>query len=229
MAGISSHVFDSVVVDLITRINPQSFLDIGPGQGKYGKMIGSSNPHCQSIAIEIAHDYVDKYDLREIYSEVYVGDGAELVFDPSWRNRTFDLITIGDCIEHMPKSRGLDLLNFLTYRCAYLIVIAPEFCWYDTAAVDMLHTESHISVWSEYDFIWHDRFAFMRSEIMQIFLLRGYQTSPISLHDLVSQANSAGAKVARFSGEHHKSCDLELRVRDRLECIDGVHWCYRNV
>lgn len=228
MSGISSHVFDQVVADLVTRIQPASLLDIGPGQGKYGRMAKAANPQCRSCAVEIAADYVHAYNLPELYEEVVVGDGAALVFDPAWRNRIFDVVTIGDCIEHMPKSRGLDLLNFLTYRCGYLIVIAPEFCWYDTEAVGFEHTESHISVWSEYDLTWHDRFAFMRSEIMQIFILRGYQPSPIAFHDLVAAANAAATPIRRFSGEDYKACQLELRIRERLEVIDGVPWGYRH-
>ena len=38
----------------------------------------------------------------------------------------FDLVIIGDCIEHMRKSDGVDLLNFLMYRSGYICVIYPE-------------------------------------------------------------------------------------------------------
>lgn len=228
MSGISSHVFDQMVADLAARIQPASLLDIGPGQGKYGRMVKAANPHCHSCAVEIADEYVKAYGLADLYDEVVVGDGAALVHEAGWRNRTFDLVTIGDCIEHMPKSQGLDLLNFLTYRCGYLIVIAPEFCWYDTDTAQMQHTESHISVWSEYDFAWHDRFAFMRGEIMQIFILRGYQQSRIALHDLVAAANTAATPVRSFAGQDYKTCALELRIRDRIERIDGTDWTYRH-
>ena len=83
------------------------------------------------------------------------------------------MVIIGDCIEHMPKSVGLDLLNFLTYRAQYIIVLAPEFLV--QGSVDGMKSESHISVWSEYDFQWHDAWAFENALTISLFLLRGYQ------------------------------------------------------
>ena len=228
MSGISSDVFDKLSADIIRRISPKSLLDIGPGQGKYGKLARNLEPSCHTSAVEVSQAYVQAYDLENIYNTVHVLDGAGLVTESSWRNRTFDFIVIGDCIEHMPKSQGLDLLNFLTYRCGYLLVIVPEFAWYDTDASSMEHTESHISVWSETDFSWHDRFAFMRGEIMQFFLLRGYQKAPIALHELVAEVNAQPVPIRSFGGKDYKFSSLDLRIRERVETIDGVAWTYRH-
>ena len=228
MSGISSDVFDKLSADIIARIAPASLLDIGPGQGKYGKLARSLVPACHTSAVEISATYAQSYGLDTIYDEVIIGDGAGLVADPAWRNRTFDLVVIGDCIEHMPKSQGLDLLNFLTYRCGYLLVIVPEFAWYDTDAAVMEHTESHISVWSEADFSWHDRFAFMRAEIMQVFLLRGYQKAPLALHDLVAAANAEPVSIRSFGGKDYKMSCLQMQAHERVETIDGVNWTYRH-
>ena len=103
MSGISSDVFDKLSADLIARLAPASLLDIGPGQGKYGKLARSLVPACHTSAVEISATYVQSYGLDAIYDEVIIGDGAGLVADPAWRNRTYDLVVIGDCIEHMPK------------------------------------------------------------------------------------------------------------------------------
>jgi len=39
--------------------------------------------------------------------------------------RTYDAVILGDCIEHMRKSVGLDLLNFLVYRSRIIVVKFP--------------------------------------------------------------------------------------------------------
>jgi hypothetical protein len=39
--------------------------------------------------------------------------------------RTYDAVILGDCIEHMRKSVGLDLLNFLVYRSSIIVVKFP--------------------------------------------------------------------------------------------------------
>ena len=91
---------------------------------------------------------------------------------------------IGDCIEHLPKSAGLDLLNFLTYRAAYTIIVLPEAAIQNT--VDNVLSEAHISVWSERDFAWHDNWAWAQIWQMQYYLLRGYLPARTSLADLVA-------------------------------------------
>ena len=37
-----------------------------------------------------------------------------------------DVVIIGDCIEHLRKSIGLDLINYFVYRCKYIIIIFPS-------------------------------------------------------------------------------------------------------
>ena len=62
---------------------------------------------------------MERFDLRSLYDEVILGDAVDLTNDPKVR---FDLVIIGDCIEHMRKSDGVDLLNFLMYRSGYICV-----------------------------------------------------------------------------------------------------------
>jgi hypothetical protein len=226
MSGISCDVFNQLTEDVIRLIEPKTALDIGPGQGKYAYMLDRAAPQCQRHALEISAEYATAYKLDTLYHKVSIGDAAELVNDPSARNALYDLVIIGDCIEHLPKSKGLDLINFLTYRCAYLVMIVPEFSYYDTQ--NMEHTESHIAVWSEHDLGWHDRFAFMRSEFMQIFILRGYQPYPLALADLVAKSNSAPSPVSRYGGGVYKHSHLHTHIRDRVETIDGVNITFRQ-
>jgi hypothetical protein len=226
LSGISDSIFDGLFTDLARRINPPSVLDIGPGRGKYGRIVRETCPQARLTAVEVSSEYVEAFGLRDLYDEVVIQDAASLVEDSSFRNRPFDLVVIGDCIEHLPKSRAVDLLNFLTYRCGYLAVVAPEFIFYDTA--NMQHTESHISVWSEEDFRWHDRWAYMRSEYMQFFLLRGYQKAAIGFDQLVAESNAAPSPVYHQSGALFKTSALIPVVRQHTEVVNGNTFVYRQ-
>lgn len=79
---------------------------------------------------------------------------------------------IGDCIEHMRKSEGLDLLNFLIYRSKHIVVVYPDRFqqddWEGHAA------EAHISTWSKADFEGWSTFHNL-TDGMHLFLIRGYQ------------------------------------------------------
>jgi len=226
MSGGSSVAFDGLVVELLKLIQPRRVLDIGPGQGKYASLLQRAGILAHKVAIEIDAGYAEKFDLKGKYDEVRIADACELLYRPEAHHELFDCVIIGDCIEHLPKSKGLDLLNFLNYRCGWMIVVAPEFAYYDTTA--LAHTESHISCWSEFDFQWHDRFAYMRSEVMQIFLLRGYQPSPTSMEKVVGTINTNPPRVAKTGGEDLKPAHLELFSRPRIEIVDGNAFTYRH-
>jgi len=227
VAGLSETVFDPLTLEVIRKISPTTVLDIGAGQGKYAELVRQAAPQAHIRATEISADYVAQFDLRAKYNDVRVMDAYDLIHHH--KNETYDMVVIGDCIEHLPKSRGLDLLNFLTYRCGYLLVIAPEFSYYDTAKANLDHHESHISVWSERDFIWHDRWAWMRSEVMQFFLLRGYQTSPMPFDRLVGDINANPPTVTRMgTGAPFKPAHLLASIVSHTEVIDGNSYTYRN-
>ena len=124
---ISADAFDYWVGTMVSLLQPATVCDIGPGAGKYGKLVrkkASEEGFATHItAIEIDQSYVQEYDLRNIYDSVVIDDAINLVRTPRVR---FDLVLIGDCIEHMRKSAGVDLLNFLVYRSGYICVIVPE-------------------------------------------------------------------------------------------------------
>jgi 2-polyprenyl-3-methyl-5-hydroxy-6-metoxy-1,4-benzoquinol methylase len=139
----SSNIFDAYIGELIGLLQPATVCDIGPGAGKYGHLLRRVSDHDQfpthSTAIEIDASYVETYRLHEVYDNVLITDALALIAQPRLR---YDLVMIGDCIEHKRKSDGLDLLNFLIYRSGYICVVYPDAYiqddWEDHAA------EAHI-------------------------------------------------------------------------------------
>ena len=89
----------------------------------------------------------DKTSSRLVYTEVIIDDAINLIKNPRIR---YDLVIIGDCIEHMRKSDGLDLLNFLIYRSGYICVVYPAEYVQDDCEGHA--AEAHISTWGLEDF-----------------------------------------------------------------------------
>lgn len=188
-------VFDSLARQLIEWIGPQHALDFGAGAGKYGHLLRAAAPGCRTLAVEPEASYVERFGLAQLYDEVQpLTAHAWMAAQPDAR---FDLAILGDCIEHMPKSVGLDLLNALAYRAAYTLVVVPEFMV--QGAVDGVAGEAHVSVWSERDLHWHDLWAYDNCRAMSVFLLRGYLPAPVPLAELVQRVNAAQVPVHDFN------------------------------
>lgn len=161
-------IFDEELELYFSLAQHSSVLDIGPGAGKYGKMLARVCPSTPRIAIELDSSYVETYGLRNIYDEVLVMDAARLPESP---RQKFGAVIISDVIEHMPKSAGVDLLNFLVYRSHTIFVKFPLQMLQDDLEGHI--SEAHVSVWSELDFAGFDH-IFVERYIMQMAVIRGY-------------------------------------------------------
>ncbi len=169
----SSDVFDKTVFTLLALLKPASVCDIGPGAGKYAHLVAMAAKVAQfetnTTAIEIDATYVEQYKLRDLYDQVMITDADELIDKPKLR---FDLVIIGDCLEHMRKSKGLDLINFLVYRSGHIIIIYPD--KYIQDDWEGHAQEAHISVWGKSDFVnFECLHIFMGG--MHLYLIKGYQ------------------------------------------------------
>lgn len=149
---VSAPVFDHHVAQLIQRMRPESVLDIGPGVGKYGIIVKRlrelGTPIGSLAAVEIDESYIEQFNLKDIYDVVQLGDASLLPDvgpDAAW-----DLVILGDVLEHMRKSRGVDLIEYLYYRTKYIVLVVP--IDYIQGAVDGHAAEAHISTWYAGDF-----------------------------------------------------------------------------
>ena len=178
----SSPIFDSELELYFREVPHDSVLDIGAGEGKYGEMLRRVRPNTKRIAVELDTDYVEEYKLRDLYDEVWDRDAADLMND---LDRTYDAVILGDCIEHMRKSVGLDLLNFLVYRSRIIVVKFPIQMIQDPYQGHK--SEAHISVWSEHDFRGMDCFFAERDHIC-LAMVRGYRSQTMEwIPDAVMQ------------------------------------------
>jgi SAM-dependent methyltransferase len=166
-------IFDEELETYFGEVPHESVLDIGAGEGKYGKMLRRLQPQARLIGVEIDPDYVERYQLRSIYDDVRIQDAAALMDDPQ---QSFSAVIIGDCIEHMRKSAGVDLLNFLVYRSRIIILKFPV--QFAQNAVHGHRSEAHVSVWSRNDFSGFDR-VYVEHQDMRLCLIRGYLSQTV--------------------------------------------------
>jgi hypothetical protein len=196
----SDHAFDQQIETLVERMRPTSVLDIGPGAGKYGKMVRGIRDRGVDVsliaAIEIDESYIEQFGLREIYDVVQLGDAATLPDvgpDAQW-----DLVILGDVLEHLRKSRGMDLMEYLYYRTKYVILAIP--IDYVQGAWEGHHAEAHISTWRAEDFARYKATCLHSSAgsgvEMLLVMFNGLRASPaqdfIFARDLLTSAAVAG-------------------------------------
>ena len=111
-----------VVIHLLRQLKPRSILDVGVGFGKWGHLFreytdineAERDPaRYQRENWQVRIDGIEGHaayltDLhRFLYNEIHVGDAAELL--P--RLPRYDLIFLGDIIEHFEKEAGRRLLD----------------------------------------------------------------------------------------------------------------------
>ena len=197
----SAVVFDQTIAALIAKMAPTSVLDIGPGAGKYGlivKALRELGVEIESLAaVEIDESYIEQFKLNDIYDMVQLGDASMLPDvgpDAQW-----DLVILGDVLEHFRKSRGTDLIEYLYYRTKYIILVVP--IDYIQGAWEGHHAEAHISTWYPADFARYKASCFSSmsgsgSEI-QLILINGLRADPAADFIVARDLPSSGILPAQ--------------------------------
>jgi hypothetical protein len=148
----SANTFQVLIDRSLSQLRPKSFCDIGAGAGKYGKMIKEicerHDFECETTAIEMDLDYINTYELSKIYDSVLNINAISLLSLESPVKG--DVCMLGDFIEHLPKTAGIDLLNYLIYRFNLIFLVIPIDLAQD--GLDGHAQEQHISVWYPHDF-----------------------------------------------------------------------------
>jgi hypothetical protein len=137
---------------------PRRILDVGVGFGTIGFLVRNyfeAKDHLRFskrkwkitlIGIEIHRSYLQSLQ-KQIYDSMIIGD----VFDEVEKLGTFDLVFLGDIIEHFSKSEGHHLLSLLLQRAKYVIIATP-LGYKKQGAVGRNVHEAHKSGWVLKDF-----------------------------------------------------------------------------
>lgn len=152
-----------IVIHLLRQLKPQSILDVGVGFGKWGHLFRE-----YTDILEAEHDPA-RYQRRHwrvrldgieghaayltpmhrfLYNRIHVGDAAKLL--PKLPD--YDLIFLGDIIEHFDKAAGVALLQQACRKANKAVIVStPKF---ETEQENLCgnELERHRSLWAVRDF-----------------------------------------------------------------------------
>ncbi len=147
------------VVALVRQLKPRSILDIGVGFGKWGHLFREytdilesendparyqkKNWRVRIDGIEGHFSYLTEMH-RYIYDEIHLGDAGALIKTLG----KYDLIFLGDIIEHFEKEAGITLLRDAIARAEKAVIVStPK---YETGQENVCGNEfeRHRSLWS---------------------------------------------------------------------------------
>lgn len=185
--------FDKKIASFIKNKRFNNYLDIGVGAGKYGKIIRDLFPEANIIGVEPDKSYIKRFNLKKIYNKIVSSKAENYFFKKP--NFNTEVCIIGDCIEHLKKSDGIDLINYLLYRSHYIIVVFPsKFLQYSYQNHDL---EAHISSWTQSDFLGLD-YKFYKDGFINFVVIQGYLGDSDAIGK--SQHNFIKKLIVKFFG-----------------------------
>jgi 2-polyprenyl-3-methyl-5-hydroxy-6-metoxy-1,4-benzoquinol methylase len=154
------------VINLVMQLQPRSILEIGTGFGKYGMLFreyldiwaAASNParlkpgnwQVRIDGIEYFESYITDLQ-RHIYDRIIIGDAMEEID----KLPSYDLVFLGDVIEHFPKEDGQLLLKkCLIHANRTVLVTTPNY--FNPQGPEYGNAkETHHCLWTREDFAQH--------------------------------------------------------------------------
>jgi len=151
------------VIYLITQIRPTSILDVGVGFGKWGFLFREYTDIIASErdptrypkfgwkvrieGIEAFKGYLHK-GHSFVYDKIHIGDAKEIVNNIG----RFDVIFLGDIIEHFRLNEGKELVRSAIKKCNKCVILTTP--RYDTGQSVLCNNplEQHLSLWRQRDF-----------------------------------------------------------------------------
>jgi hypothetical protein len=145
----------TLAVEHAVRLQPRRILDIGFGFGKWGFLLREALDFVGGrVAREDWQVTIDGIDARGnsspvpgwVYDDVRIGDALELVGELE----PYDLVVMGDVIEHFDKAVGVSLLRALLAKNRNVLLTTP-YAFFEQE-IEGNPWERHRSHWTIDDF-----------------------------------------------------------------------------
>jgi|UPI0004B9BC24 hypothetical protein len=161
MMGTSNWQNISYCVELIRRVAPSSVLDVGVGFGRWGMICREFLDVWQGRVfreqwtttiegIEVFERSIDDYH-DFFYNRIYRTEAYDFLVTQK-EQRKYDLIILGDVLEHFTKRRGDELLRSCLEISRYVLLNIPIGQDWPQGSEYGNEYETHRSDWNEADF-----------------------------------------------------------------------------
>jgi len=107
------------VREILLEISPKTIIDVGPGAGKYGRIIRECLPSSHTTCVEIWAPYVEKFQLAQVYDSIQICDAR------IYRDWDCDLVILGDVLEHMSQDQALELWRRVSNSARFAMIAIP--------------------------------------------------------------------------------------------------------
>ena len=223
--GTSNWQNISYCVGVLRRLKPASVLDVGTGFGRWGVL---------------CREFLDVWEGREarslwqtriegieafpgcltplhgyVYDRLHVGDAVEVL--PALG--VYDVVYLGDVVEHQAKSRAWDLLDEAVRhaRQAAIVTIPIGDNWPQEMGWDGNTYHAHRSVWEPEDF---DRYPGARRHAFSDFLGRMYLVAELPGGASAMRPRSLPAAADATIGRQVSRGDAEPLPPELLDRLD---------
>ncbi|MBW2045274.1 MAG: hypothetical protein JRI96_10385 [Deltaproteobacteria bacterium] len=206
------------VLEAAEQINPKTILDIGIGFGKWGFLLREYLElfHCKSDpfrtdsekkwllridGVEIYEKYITSIQ-RNIYDHIFIGDILTVID----KLHNYDLIILGDVIEHFSKEEGQILIHKCINKSNKAILITTPVLFHNQKDIFANQAERHKSIWTKADFKFfqHTQLYYNRGNIIiiisklnQIYKIENtYSLLSKAIHDFI--ANKQSGNIEKY-------------------------------
>lgn len=107
-------------IEKIVQLNPATVLDCGAGAGVYLDLIREHMGNDVIVdAVEVWEPYIKQFNLSSRYNNLYHTDLRDI------SNFNYDLVILGDILEHMTESDAVSVWNKISKQARYAIISIP--------------------------------------------------------------------------------------------------------
>ena len=122
----------------IRECSASTILDVGAGSGTYfDALMKNGYTRARIDALEVWQPYIDKFDLKKKYSNVYTSDVRD------WNDFSYDVVIFGDILEHMSKEDAIKVWDRVSKQAGYALIAIP-IIHYHQGEIDGNPYEEHI-------------------------------------------------------------------------------------
>ncbi len=182
--GTSNWQNISYNIELVRKLNPHSILDIGVGFGRWGILFrefleiweeGKYDGKWKRTidGVEIFVPYIKDYHSY-FYNNIFKENALDFI---KRTDNIYDLINLGDVVEHFTKDEGQQLIKLCLEKGKYVLITIPiGRHWKQDGTNDNPH-EAHKSIWYNNDFT---SYKYYRIKSFNDLTLRNYSVVLLS-------------------------------------------------